>query len=263
MKTFKKVESALTRVDRVGSDTYLLAVSDSDLANLTAPGQFFMLRGWGDLHPLLSRPFSICDVKGSELLFLVRIFGSGSKCLASRSPGDSISLMGPLGKEFEVSSSCSSYILVAGGIGLAPFPLLAKLLRSEQPDCEITLIYGEKTASMIVDPRKLIELEFESIITTDDGSMGVEGTVVESLAEKLETGIDSKIFACGPRPMLRAIQNHPICRDRDLLFFMEELMACGFGTCMGCVVELTDGEETSYARVCREGPVFDGKMVIL
>ncbi len=261
------VEAPLTRKEKVGENTYILGVRERSLAAKTAAGQFFMLRGWGATPPLWSRPFSICDIRDDELSFMIRAFGEGSEKLVSMNNGEKIALSGPLGNPVSLQRDRPSYILVAGGIGLAPFPILTKLIRKAGPSSRITLIYGEKTASMVVNTHSLIDPDVRLVLTTDDGSLGRQSTTVDALAEILgrgegESGRDI-VFACGPKPMLRAIQVNPGCRHAEILFFMEELMACGFGTCMGCVVGMTENGETRYVRVCREGPVFDGKRVVL
>ncbi|MFQ6105116.1 MAG: dihydroorotate dehydrogenase electron transfer subunit [Candidatus Glassbacteria bacterium] len=263
MDGFRLAEVPISRLDWISGNTLLIGAKAAEISGHVYPGQFFMLRGGIEFSPLWSRPFSICDVNDMELLFMVRVSGRGSQCLASKKIGDTLSIVGPLGNRVMLGEPGSSYMLIAGGIGLAPFPFLARWIRNKQPGAEIALVYGEKTGSMVVDLRGLFEADVNTIVCTDDGSTGQKGTVVDACTRLLKRKSYSMIFACGPKPMLKAIQSHPKCRESDLMFFMEELMACGFGTCMGCVTALRDGDQTYYARVCREGPVFDGRKVII
>jgi dihydroorotate dehydrogenase electron transfer subunit len=262
MGTIKTARARVMRIEWMSPDTFLIGLGGTDAAGTTFPGQFFMLKCGGDLSPLWRRPFSICDLLGEELLFMVRTYGRGSRHLASRRVGDEVALVGPLGRPLEVDDAEASHVLVAGGIGLAPFPLVARRLLEANPASDIVLIYGEKTASAAVDPTHLLP-GVRIVVTTDDGSLGKKGTAVQVLAEYLEATPVATVVACGPRPMLKAIQEHPAARGVRLVFFMEELMACGFGTCMGCVTGVRDGDRTTYVRICREGPVMDGRRVVL
>lgn len=255
-------QTIVTSIEWMSSDTLLIGLDGGDAARETFPGQFFMLRCWQDLSPLWSRPFSICDLRGEELIFMVRTYGRGSRLLASRKVGDEITVIGPLGQPLAVEAARASYILVAGGIGLAPFPLVARMLRAADSRARLTLIYGERTAASVVDASGLFS-GIPITVTTDDGSLGRRGTAVSVLVEQLEAQPDAHVIACGPRPMLKAIQLHPAMRTVPFVFFMEELMACGFGTCMGCVTPVKDGDRIVYLRICREGPVFDGRRVVL
>ena len=263
MDTIQSEKATLTRVEQVGENTYIIGVQDLGQARHTLPGQFFMLRGWVEPPPLWNKPFSISDIEGDEILFMVRTYGDGTRSLIEKKPGDRVSLIGPLGNGLTLKSTGSSYLLVAGGIGIAPFPLLVKHLRKFVSRARVTLAYGERTGSLVVDAQSLIGPDVEIVLSTDDGSAGLKSNVVEAMAGRISQDSDTVVVACGPKPMLKAIQDHPSCRGTDLIFFMEELMACGYGVCSGCVITVKDGESTSYARVCMEGPTFDGNKVVL
>jgi len=263
MDTFTAGEAALTRVEKIGECTYLIGVESRGQDSDASPGQFFMIRGWAGSPPLWNKPFSICDIVGDELLFMVRTYGGGTRTLVDKRPGDRLTLIGPLGSRLRFTKKGASYLLIAGGIGIAPFPLLVRHLREFAPRARMTLVYGERTASLAVDAKKLIGPDVEIILTTDDGSAGHKGNSVDAITGRISRDTDTVIIACGPKPMLRAIQVHPACRETELVFFMEELMACGYGVCSGCVIRVKDGDGVSYARVCMEGPVFDGKKVVL
>jgi NAD(P)H-flavin reductase len=181
------------------------------------PGQFFMLEAPGRLLP---RPMSLCLAPEGELAFLVDPIGPGTRALCATRPGDEIAVFGPLGSGFE---RVPKPLLVGGGIGMAPLPYLAEALRfpptilgfrSERHAEAAALMPG---AEVVVDP----------VLVTD----------------VLPAGYD--VLACGPEPMLRAL-------PAGAQLAWEAPMACGYGACYGCAVEI-DG---AWLRLCIEGPVL-------
>jgi len=192
------------------------------------PGQFFMLEAPGRLLP---RPFSLCVAPPGELGFLIDPIGPGTEALCAARPGDEIHVFGPLGKGYRLD--VERPLLVGGGIGIAPLPYLAEQLggsprivagfRSEQ--------YAE--AAAILPPHTEVV---------------VEPTLV---TQCYLDGFD--VLACGPEPMLHAVA--ALCPTAQLAW--EAPMACGYGACYGCVVEI-DGH---LKRLCLEGPVLDASRV--
>jgi NAD(P)H-flavin reductase len=187
-----------------------------------APGQFFMLEA---PRRLLPRPMSLCQAPPGELAFLVDPVGPGTRALSALAAGDAIHVLGPLGNGFDLS--VERPLLVAGGIGIAPMPYLAEALgqppallgfRSEQHAEAARLLPG---AEIVVDPTLVTDL-----LPDDPGD----------------------VLACGPEPMLEAVR---ALAPRAQLAW-EAPMACGYGACYGCVVEL-DGR---YQRLCVAGPVL-------
>ncbi|HET7567238.1 MAG TPA: hypothetical protein VFJ91_04550 [Gaiellaceae bacterium] len=186
------------------------------------PGQFFMLEAPGRLLP---RPLSICLAPPGELAFLVDPIGPGTEALCALEPGDRIHVYGPLGNGYRLD--VPRPLLVGGGIGIAPLPYLRDVLggapavlgfRSDAHAEAAALLPG---AEVVVDP----------VLVT----------------EAIPDGRD--VLACGPEPMLRAVA--ALFPDAQLAW--EAPMACGYGACYGCVVEI-DGE---LKRLCVEGPVLD------
>jgi NAD(P)H-flavin reductase len=200
----------------VGSYTLLrLARGSLDAGD---PGQFFMLEAPGRLLP---RPFSLCVAPPGELGFLIDVVGPGTAALAELRAGAAIHVLGPLGVGFDLA--VERPVLVGGGIGMAPLPYLAEALRfpptilgfrSERHAEAASLMPG---AEVVIDP----------VLVTD----------------VLPDGFD--ILACGPEPMLRAL-------PPGAQLAWEAPMACGYGACYGCAVEI-DGE---LKRLCVEGPVL-------
>ena len=229
------------------------------------PGQFALL------HPLSSRRFlgralSISDERGTELDFLIAPAGEGTRELCGLSSGSVIRLLGPLGNGFDldlVSSAESRTVLVGGGVGIAPFPLLLSRLAALQTGAVLALLGfrdaeqakgAEAVRRVAAGPRgDGIAPALE--IITEDGSTGAAGKVTDLLKERLLPG--DRLAVCGPQAMAREVWR--ICSAVNGVgawFSMEADMACGVGSCHGCVTLLADG---SYVRVCHEGPVFSGE----
>jgi NAD(P)H-flavin reductase len=186
------------------------------------PGQFFMLEAPGRLLP---RPMSLCEAPEDELAFLVDPIGPGTQALCSLVAGDAIHVLGPLGNGFDLS--VDRPLIVAGGIGVAPMPYLSQALggppallgfRSEHHAEAASLLPGAEVA---IDPTLVTEL-----LPDDPGD----------------------VLACGPGPMLAAVRS----RVPRAQLAWEAPMACGYGACYGCVVEI-DGH---YERLCVAGPVL-------
>ena len=190
------------------------------------PGQFFMLRPAGLLLP---RPMSLCLAPPGELGFLVDPIGPGTRALAALERGEEVDVLGPLGNGFRLD--VTRPLLVGGGIGVAPFPYLSE--RLGRPPA----LLGFRTAH-----------HAEAAALVPEAEVVLEPTLV---TERLEAGFD--VLACGPEPMLRAVRR--LAADAQLAW--EAPMACGFGACYGCAVEI-DGR---LARLCVEGPVLGGRVL--
>ena len=185
------------------------------------PGQFFMLSPPGRLLP---RPMSLCLAPPGELAFLIDPIGPGTRALCELQPGDQISVFGPLGNGFDLS--VERPLLVGGGIGIAPLPYLSEALGSPPA------VLGFRS-----------EQHAEAAVLMADADVAIEPTLVTEL---IEPGHD--VLACGPEPMLRAVVE--LCPRAQLAW--EAPMACGYGACYGCAVEI-DG---AWKRLCVEGPVL-------
>lgn len=217
------------------------------------PGQFYML-GPGRLEdppldPLLLRPFSVLAERPGELHFLIKVVGRVTGWMASSGAGTPLRMMGPLGRPFSETASPEP-VLVGGGVGLPPIHFLSRRLSEAGIAHRVLLGFnsGEEFPSELVG-----ELAVEAEICTVDGSLGHRGNPVERLAGERPP---ARIQACGPGPMIEALR--AAARGEDVLeLSLEERMACGVGVCRSCVVPVREGDGWRYARVCREGPVFE------
>jgi NAD(P)H-flavin reductase len=186
------------------------------------PGQFFMLEAPGRLLP---RPMSLCQAPPGELSFLLEAIGPGTCALAAVEPGEELHVFGPLGNGFRLD--VERPLLVGGGIGVAPFPYLSEQLGSPQA------ILGFRS-----------DWHAEAAALVPNAEVVVEPTLV---TERLQPGYD--VLACGPEPMLEAVRE--LAPDAQLAW--EAPMACGYGACYGCSVEI-DGV---LQRLCVAGPVLE------
>ena len=235
---------------------------------------------------LLRRPFSFANVntdKGkttTELLY--RVVGPATMRMTTLAAGDSINVIGPLGNGYYIPKDKKRALLVAGGMGAPPIQYLAKVLTSDFPGIEVIAFAGAKTAKELPFEERLDEIsqqlgfalpEFakygvKSQVSTDDGSVGIEGMVTDCLTQWIEQSNPARdstiIYACGPEPMLAKIAEIAKEKQIDCQLSMERRMACGIGICQSCAIEckVEDSNETIYKLCCEDGPVFDGKEVV-
>jgi dihydroorotate dehydrogenase electron transfer subunit len=238
-EAMKKLVSAAVVSAELLNPAYLLLTVDTGENIEVSAGQFAMLSA---PDVFLRRPFSIHDVDGSVLSFLIKIVGPGTRGLAELKPGDTLSIICPLGNGFRPSNKKA--MLVGGGCGIAPLLLLAKQLKNKP-----TVVLGGRTKNDIV--RQEIFAQYaEMRITTEDGSLGAKGLVT---AELKDLSTENVVYACGPEPMLKSL--HKLAREKnfELQVSLESVMACGVGACLGCV---TNTRKAGHVCVCATGPVF-------
>ena len=247
------IKSKVEEVKKITGNIFLLKAHSPQIASEIKPGQFCNIKVSETDYPLLRRPFSICDVDGEYIFFLFDVHGEGTRILSEKKNGDEIDILGPLGNGFNIDGDFDTAVFAAGGIGIAPFPLMTRKLKGEK---EIISMIGGRSKDSI----SLYGIENYSI-ATDDGSEGLHGTVIDLLNENISTltNTKSKIFACGPNPMFRALKDFCIKNNIECQISTESAMACGFGICQGCNIEKSDG--SGYQLICKDGPVFDIKEV--
>lgn len=256
----RRVTIAASR--RLGPRYFVLDLSCPDVAAEARAGQFVMVSVTDAIDPLLRRPMAVYRVlhdagKPAGISLLVEEHGRGTRLLARAAVGDELALLGPLGKPFQFSAAqATEPWLVMGGVGAAPFPLLAAEMVGAglRPRAFI----GGRTASDL-----LCEADFEALgvpvhVATEDGSAGHAGLVTGVLREHLDAAVTPPLlYSCGPTPMMRAVQEIAAAAGLDHQVSLEAPMACGIGVCLSCVVRVRTADSWSYQRICREGPVFD------
>ncbi len=233
---------------RIFNNYLYLSIETKDIAKNSLAGQFVNLKVNDSYDPFLRRPISISDVEKDVLKLIIQIRGKATTLLAQKKEGENVNIIGPLGNSFPLFDRDA--IFVAGGIGFAPFPFLAKKIKN------IKLLLGVRNKSLLPDMEDL--KVFDVIISSDDGSVGEKGTVIDLLVK--EDFNKKTIYACGPNPLFRALNKiFSSCENVDVYYSIENYMACGFGACKGCSIETVNGNKL----VCKDGPIFKWNEVIL
>ena len=219
-----------------------------------------MLRVTNTGDPLLARPFGISSVLSrSSIEVVYRVVGRGTALLTGIKKGQTLNLLGPLGKGFPMPAKGTIAVLVGGGSGFPPLHFFA-----QRAGKNTHFFIGARNKECL--PPAVILRSFKDVaehvhIATDDGSAGVKGASTDILNAFL-SGMEKKsrlvIYACGPHGMLAAVSKIAAEHGIPCHVSMEERMACGLGACMGCSVPQKAG---GYKRACKEGPVFDSKEI--
>jgi dihydroorotate dehydrogenase electron transfer subunit len=250
---------AVIAVEELGGGLVELTAHLPHLAATARAGEFAQLRCGPGPIPLLRRPFSVAWVEGMACSFVFERVGEGTRRLAEMRPGDMLGSLGPLGVGFTLSPGMRRLVCVAGGLGCAPFPLLARQAR-QIGVAEIVVLHGAATAARLYPSSRFVRGDADAVRVveaTDDGSRGHHGLVVELLTPSVLADADG-VYACGPNAMLAATAPRvlggaapSVCEAS-----LEAPMGCGFGTCLGCALPVRRDGATAWALCCREGPVM-------
>jgi dihydroorotate dehydrogenase electron transfer subunit len=252
----QKLETHVLKNKQVSSSFYVLTVEAPGFETVS-PGQFVQIlcrKDWQSA-PFLRRPFSVMDQRGAQLDIVYKVIGPGTKHMSALNPGDSISLLGPLGHGFTVDRmKDSNTLIIAGGTGLGGIYFLSKTLASEGQQQK--LLYGvrfrEEIAAELLDN---LAVDYQVIVEQEDGYMTDKGL------PELDLSSFSHCCICGPTPMMRAAANAVSDSINHVEVSLEEMMGCGFGICYTCPVKKADGD--SYFGACYDGPVFNHKAIAL
>ena len=249
----KKETAVVVSQEQIATDIFSMWIR-TEAAETARPGQFISMYT-NDGSKLLPRPISICEIDKEDgtLRVVYRVTGenTGTEQFSKLKAGDTLPIIGPLGNGFPLEKAeGKKAFLMGGGIGVPPILELAKQLT-----CEKQIIIGYR------DEETFLRKEFEEngtvYISTEDGSVGTKGNVMDAIrANALTADI---IMACGPTPMLRAIKNFAEENGIECYISMEERMACGIGACLGCVCKSKEKDHHTNVhnkRCCKDGPVF-------
>ncbi len=239
---------------------YKMTLSSLNVVKSAKPGQFIHVRVTEGYDPLLRRPMSIHRVEErGKFSILYRVIGRGTKLLSEKKSGENIDLVGPLGKGFGLDEDFDRAIMIAGGIGVAPLMFLAQKISSKIANS--CLLIGAKTKDELLAVSDFKNMGCKVVTTTEDGSSGRKG-FVSDVFEKALVDPSQKgspiVYACGPRDMLARIVTISKIYSIRCQVSLEEMMACGVGACLSCVVETESGK----GRVCADGPVFEAGDII-
>lgn len=248
-------KSEIIENTQIAEGIWQMVFESAEIANAyKGAGQFVSVLADDNWEHPIRRPMSIADVKEDEIFIIYKVFGSVTQALTKLKSKDYIDVLGPIGNTFNVNYDTFYPILIGGGIGLSPILNLSKCLT--QKGVAVTTIIGAKTSKehfLQHNPNK------NMFLSTDDGTIGINGTVIDALNIVLKDIQNPKIFACGPEPMLFSIQKILEEKSIPAQFSVESYMACGVGFCQGCVIPKK--QNNAYYLVCKDGPVFEANEV--
>ena len=234
IKTNEQIAKNVYRMQLCGDTTGIL------------PGQFVNIRVEGQF---LRRPISVCNIADGILTIIYKVVGVGTEAMSHLPVGTQLDVLTVLGNGYDLSKAGNAPLLVGGGVGVPPMYMLARQLR--EIGTNVRVILGFNTKDEVFYEEEFRALGCDVTVTTVDGSHGVKGFVTNAL-----DGKQSYYYTCGPLPMIKALLQTAGTHGE---VSMEERMGCGFGACMGCTIQTTQGPK----RVCKEGPVFPAEILIL
>ena len=221
------------------------------------PGQFVEIAVPGQY---LRRPISVCDYADGVLTIIYKVVGVGTDAMSRWQAGQQVDLLVGLGNGYDLTQAGERPLLIGGGVGVPPLYMLARVLREQGKQVRVILGFNTKEEVFYEEEFRALGCEVE--VTTADGSHGTKGFVTNAVMEqgtksqepRLNSLYSTYYYACGPLPMLKAVMKH--WGDGGEVS-MEERMGCGFGACMGCSIQTTEGPK----RVCKDGPVFRAQSI--
>jgi dihydroorotate dehydrogenase electron transfer subunit len=240
-------------------DICMMVIDVPEICRGAKAGQFVMVKAAEEKNndPLLRRPFSIHRVSEGLLTIIFKVVGRGTKNLANMKVSRLVDVVGPLGNGFQISKEQRHY-LVGGGMGIAPMHYLAESIIKQNPRSEVVALLGARTAKELEVFGHINALPYLLVkISTDDGTAGHHGLVIDLLAQSVAERGAGTVYCCGPWPMMKAIAMY--CHDNKMScqVSLETIMACGIGACLGCAVSGSAVTGDGYLHVCQDGPVFE------
>jgi dihydroorotate dehydrogenase electron transfer subunit len=235
---------------RIGKDFYVIELSADHKLPEIKPGQFVQVRVDKSPETFLRRPISVHDIdyKRNTIKLLIQVVGKGTKTLSKLITGESVNIIYPLGNFFTDPAKNDKILLVGGGCGIAPLLYLGKYLKSSGYTADILL--GFRNSESITEYEEYIKIG-NVFISTEDGSKGEKGYLTDhSVLSKVRY---DRIYCCGPEPMMKAIAGYCKMHSISCEVSLENLMACGIGVCLCCIVDTVKGNLCT----CTDGPVFN------
>jgi len=245
---------------KIAHNFYEAEIVSPKISKKCKPGQFVNILPSSNWNKVMRRPMSVSYQDGKVIRIIYKVIGPGTKLINEWKKNQKVDIIGPLGnywKDWEDSLP----ILIGGGVGIAPILNLHNYLNSI--NFKHVLIMGARAKSEhFIYPSENI------FITTDDGSLGINGSVIEALNYFEFNPKFAKFFTCGPPKMMDAIRSLAIERNIKCDLALECLMACGFGICQGCTIEKNKkvcSESTyrsKFVLACIDGPIFSAREIV-
>jgi dihydroorotate dehydrogenase electron transfer subunit len=235
--------------EKLTENFYLLKI-ENKFKERFLPGNFVHIKIENNF---LRRPFSVAKYTEKSIIIIYKVVGTGTYLLSKKKKNDSLDVLGPIGNSFPVFKN-KKVALIGGGTGIAPLIFLSEELKK----CRnyICFFYGVKSKNLIFFD--LLPKGIKYIFSTDDGTFGERGDIFKVF--KKYNGDFDILYGAGPEPLLEKITSYS--DELKVYISLENYMACGMGLCYGCVVKIKENDGWEYKRVCKDGPVFDGKKVI-
>ncbi|MCG3177173.1 MAG: Dihydroorotate dehydrogenase B (NAD(+)), electron transfer subunit [Candidatus Omnitrophica bacterium] len=255
---------------RVAPGHHVLRLRARRIAGAARPGQFVQVMCSDSTEPLLPRPFSFLTAGAGTISFLYHIVGQGTEILSRVRKGEELWITGPLGRGWDTAPQERVAVLVGGGVGIPPLYHLAQSLKklpaADRP--AIRVLLGARDKSLLLCEKDFKKLGVQLECATDDGSKGKKGYVTALLDPLLALGdpAGTRIYTCGPTPMLKAVSALALKHGAACEVSVEVPMACGYGACLGCAIKVQDAAcapgAHRYAIACCEGPVFPAGEIV-
>jgi dihydroorotate dehydrogenase electron transfer subunit len=255
---------------RLSEDYNVLTMAAPEIGEHTRPGQFVMVKAGPMVNSILRRPFSVFEVlrengTATAISILNKRAGRNTRELYAVPPGARVACLGPLGRPFSVDAARSAgalnhggALMVAGGVGHAPFATLAESLAAAR--IPTSLFYGARSARELFYRDFFSRLGVRLVLATEDGSEGQRGRVTVPLEQELAalSGANAAmVYTCGPEPMLEAVAKLTARYRQPCEVSVERVMGCGLGGCYSCVLPVRHNGASHYVRSCIGGPVFN------
>lgn len=259
-------QAVIRSVSALNSQTFVLALEAANIAASAQPGQFVNV----GVDRFLRRPIGVmaADRKQGIVQLGIRVQGDGTRWLAGRRSGDSLSLLGPLGHGYKLDGY-RRIITVGGGTGVFPLFFVQQICRERGIDALAVCGYRSREDSVLRD--EYSQLGCRTLFAADAGDLDVAGHAAEALKQLLQMidpVPDTAILTCGPRPMMQAVAQMARQHRLPCQVSLEERMACGIGVCLVCACKIRSGQANEsgaaeeYQRCCVDGPVFDAEVVV-
>ncbi len=243
------------------NDYHLFRIETPKIAVEARPGQFLMVRVSDTPYPLLRRPISIHSRERNALEIFFQVAGQGTALLSRKKEGETLDIIGPLGKEFIPDwEHLGIAYLIGGGRGIAPLYFLGKELKKR--GAKVHVLYGGKTLADLPVKEKFKKAGLGMTCSTDDGSFGFHGFVTDLLENEIQKTTPQILFICGPNSMMKKAAELAAAHKIPARISLESMMGCGFGACWGCVKRIKKSDNGKWRKICEDGPVFWAEEII-
>lgn len=248
-----KADCEILKIEKLIEGIYKFTLKAEEIAKNAKAGNFIEIQVSTTGEPFLRRPISIYNIDGDNIEIIFQVKGKGTEILSNKRIGDKINVLGPLGYGTFSVKEYKKVAIIGGGIGTYPLYELAKELKGK---ADVTMYMGFRNKDLVTLEKEFKDVCNKVVITTDDGSYMQKGFALDVLKSDCMQEKPDMIFACGPLPMLKAVQSFANENNIPCEMSLEERMGCGIGACLGCAVKVVSGTEPRYGHVCKVGPVF-------